>query len=132
MCATVWKSLLRSYCPAIAHSAMHGDALLKSGCHYNYMKRMMFLLHYLFYLYRKTRPTNQLIPRLLLILLQLLKRPTVFLGYLLLVCLQRLTKGLVHIPSSAYLFSVNVFYIKTSICISVNNMFLYLIGPPCW
>lgn len=31
MCATVWKSLLRGYCPANAHRELRDDACLKYG-----------------------------------------------------------------------------------------------------
>lgn len=31
MCATVWKSLLRGYCPANAHRELHGFACVMDG-----------------------------------------------------------------------------------------------------
>lgn len=31
MCATVWKNLLRSYCPANAHTGLHDYACVKKG-----------------------------------------------------------------------------------------------------
>lgn len=31
MCATVWKNLLRSYCPANAHRELHDYACVKNG-----------------------------------------------------------------------------------------------------